>query len=478
MFAVCWRNLCGSSWTPTFQTGSSVAAADSLTSLTRIVGRDGVRTAGIARYLVDEAQTSGIHGHADAVVFPRSTADVAAVMRRCYADGVPITPRGGGTGYAGGAVPQGGIVLSLERLNRIEAFEPLLWRIRVQAGVVTAALRELARANGLLFPPDPGAAESSQIGGNVATNAGGPHAFKYGVTGRWVTGIEAVVPPGEIVQVGGPLRKDAAGYDLKGLLIGSEGTLAVITSVWLSLIPTPEAAYPIVASFQTADEGCAAIEAILGTGLQPAAIEFFDEHVIAASSARFPGDEPLAGFVVIAEADGNQLDALRVRDELADVLEQSATLIRTPEGREIEALWRWRESISGAVTAIRGGKLSEDIAVPLDRLRDAITRTREIGARHGLSACSWGHAGDGNLHSTFLIDPTLEEERSTAEAAASELFTMAIELGGSISGEHGIGVLKSGQLRHQWPAAAIRLHEAIKDTFDPKGLLNPGKKAP
>src|SRR5438445_2723019 len=194
-----------------------------------------------AAYLSDETEARGIRGHADAVALPRSAEEVTEVVAWCYQHGIAIVPRGGGTGYAAGAVPlDGGVVLSLERLDRVRSFDPLLWRIEVEAGVRTGELRRIAREGGLLFPPDPGAAEQSQIGGNISTNAGGPHAFKYGVTGKWVTGIEAVVPPGDLVRVGGPLRKDVASYDLTSLFVASEGTLGLITSVWLQLTPAPE----------------------------------------------------------------------------------------------------------------------------------------------------------------------------------------------------------------------------------------------
>src|SRR4051812_37815086 len=219
-----------------------------IAELSRLIGADAVLADVPAHMLADATESQGVRGHADAVVLPRSAEEVVRVVAWCYEHGVAITPRGGGTGWAGGAVPvEGGIVLSLERLDRVRAFDPTLWRMHVEAGVTTAAVRRLARESGLLFPPDPGAAEQSQIGGNVATNAGGPHAFKYGVTGAWVTGLEAVVPPGELVAVGGPVRKDVAGYDLKSLLVGSEGTLGIVTAAWLRLVPAPEAAWPVAA---------------------------------------------------------------------------------------------------------------------------------------------------------------------------------------------------------------------------------------
>src|SRR6266576_4966737 len=228
------------------------------------------------RYLSD-LMGRGVVGTADAVVFPSTTEEVAAVMRWCYENAVPLTARGGGTGLAGGAIPvHGGVVIGFERLNKIRQFDPLLWRMHVEAGVTTGDVQRVARENGLRFPPDPGAAEISQIGGNIACNAGGPHAFKYGVTGNWVTGIEAVIPPGVIVRSGGPIRKDVAGYDVKSLLIGSEGTLGVVTAAWLKLLPAPEAALPVAAFFGGVVDGCAAIERVLGNGLLVAALEYLD----------------------------------------------------------------------------------------------------------------------------------------------------------------------------------------------------------
>jgi glycolate dehydrogenase FAD-linked subunit len=426
-------------------------------------------------YSRDATETRGIEGRADAVVLPQSTEQVARVLAWCYEHDVPLTPRGGGTGFAGGAVPvEGGVVLALDRMVRVRAFEPLLWRAHVEAGVRTGHVHRLARESGLLFPPDPGASEQSQIGGNVATNAGGPHAFKYGVTGRWVTGLEAVVPPGEVIAVGGPVRKDVAGYDLKSLLIGSEGTLGIVTAAWLRLIPAPEAAYPVAGVYADTARGCAAIERVVGSGLVPAALEYLDAGALAAAGGAFPGGVPAAArFMVIAEADGTREEAARLRDELVEVLAEDAAAVVTPEPSE---LWRWREGVAFAVIALRGGKSGEDVVVPLDRLAEAIEETVEIGRRHDLAACSWGHAGDGNVHANFVVDPRDEAELARARAGAEELFAMAIRLGGSISGEHGIGWTKRGWLARQWGPRAVELHRELKRVFDPKGLLNPGKK--
>jgi glycolate oxidase subunit GlcD len=454
---------------------SSLTIAQELTSL---LGPDRVLPGDAQRYGTDESKASGLAGRPDAVALPSTTDEVARILSWCYAHDVPLVPRGGGSGFAGGAVAlTGGVVLSLERMTAVRAFDPLLWRMHVEAGVRTATVRRLARENGLFFPPDPGAAEQSQIGGNIATNAGGPHAFKYGVTGAWVTGLEAVVPPGETITIGGPIRKDVAGYDLVKLLVGSEGTLAVITAAWLRLLPAPEAALPVVAFYGDGAKGCSAIEAVVGSGLQPAALEYLDGGALAAADA-FPGNVPdRATFAVIAEADGSRSEAERVQLQLTEVLGEGALAVDGPaEPSAIEALWRWRDGVSIAVTAQRGGKVSEDIVVPLDRLAEAVEETVQIGARHELEACSWGHAGDGNLHSTFLVNPDSEAELARAEQAAEDLFELAVRLGGSVSGEHGIGWTKHGQLARQWPRAALDLHDRVKRAFDPKGLLNPGKK--
>lgn len=434
-----------------------------------------------ASYLADETETRGLRGHADLVVRPGDTSEVAAVVAVCCGSRTPIVPRGGGTGFAGGAVPlDGGVVLSLERLDRVLSFDPEFWRMRVEAGMRTSEVRRLARENGLLFPPDPGAAESSHIGGNIATNAGGPHAFKYGVTGAWVLGVEAVVPPGELISVGGAVRKDVAGYDLKNLLVGSEGTLGIITSAWLRLMPTPETAVPIVGLYADADAGVAAIEAVLGNGLPVAALEYLDGRVMAASAATFPGQLPLeTGFAVIAEADGSAAEASALAGEVEQVLADGALAVHAASRpAEIARLWRWRDGVSFAVTAQRGGKVSEDVVVPLDRFREALEGIETIALRNRLESCSWGHAGDGNLHATFLVNRSDEDELIRAAAAAQELFALAASLGGSISGEHGVGVVKRGQLARQWPTRALELHEGIKRVFDPENLLNPGKKVP
>jgi glycolate oxidase subunit GlcD len=430
------------------------------------------------QYLAD-LMGRGVQGTADAVVLPSTTEEVAAVMRWCYEHDVPLTARGGGTGLAGGAIPvDGGVVLGFERLNRVRRFDPLLWRMHVEAGVTTADVQRLARESGLRFPPDPGAAEISQIGGNIACNAGGPHAFKYGVTGHWVTGIEAVVPPGEIVRVGGPVRKDVAGYDVRDLLVGSEGTLGLVTAAWLRLVPAPELELPVIGLYRDADAGVSAIERVLGSGVVPAAIEYMDGVTLSFSGDAYPFGVPDgAAFMVITEADGAASEARRVAGELQEALAEDAVAVHAPEDpSDVAELWRWRGGVAFAILAQRGGAFSEDIAVPLDRLRDVAHETLAIGERHGVVALSFGHAGDGNIHSTFLFAPDDEDEARRADAACHDLFDLALRLDGTVTGEHGIGWLKRGQLERQLGAVGYDLHLRIKKAFDPKGLLNPGKK--
>ncbi len=430
------------------------------------------------RYLAD-LMGRGVRGTADAVVLPSSAEEVAAVMRWCYENDVALTARGGGTGLAGGAIPvQGGVVIGFERMNRVRQFDPLLWRIHVEAGVTTGDIQRLARENGLRFPPDPGAAEISQIGGNIACNAGGPHAFKYGVTGNWVTGIEAVIPPGEIVTFGGPIRKDVAGYDLKSLLVGSEGTLGLVTATWLRLVPAPELELPVIGLYRDAEAGISAIERVLASGVVPAAIEYLDGVTLSYSGDAYPfGLPPEAAFMVITEADGAEAEARRVAAELQDALADDAVTVHAPtEPSEVADLWRWRGGAAFAILAQRGGAFSEDIAVPLDRLRDVAHETLEIGARHDVPALSFGHAGDGNIHSTFLFSPENLDEEHRADEACHELFELALRLGGTVTGEHGIGWLKRGQLEHQLGPTGYDLHLRVKQAFDPKNLLNPGKK--
>ncbi len=460
------------------------AVAELEVALRAIVGSEQVR-APQASDVEDGTRWAGVRGSADLVVTPGTADEVAAVVAQCYEAGVPITPRGGGTGLSGGAVPDGGIVLSLERLNRIRSLDPEWWRCEVEAGVTTAQLAERARAAGLRFPPDPGAAESSQIGGNLATNAGGPHAFGHGQVRSFVLGLEVVLAPGELVRIGGPLRKDVAGYDLTSLLVGSEGTLGIITAAWLRLVPPPTAEATLLALVDGAQAAQDAVAAALTSGAVPAALELLDDGTLQDAGATLPGAgaaeaaaQLAAPHLLIAHLEGD--GAVEIAGRAAALREawaaEGARWQQVTDAVDAAALHSWRAGISGAVAARRGGKLSEDVTVPGDRLAELLTGSQSIAARHGLEHAAWGHAGDANIHCTFLLDPADPGQRAAADAAAKALFGLVISLGGSVSGEHGLGRLKNGQLRHQWAPAAVHAHAAIKQALDPKGLFAPGRK--
>ncbi|HEY1689733.1 MAG TPA: FAD-linked oxidase C-terminal domain-containing protein [Solirubrobacteraceae bacterium] len=420
----------------------------------------------------------GLRGSADAVVLPERAEEVAAVIELCVRKGLPLVPRGGGSGVSGGACPTvGGIVCSLERMRSVLALEPGLWRMRVGAGLLTSEVQRLANENGLLFPPDPGAAEQSQIGGNVATDAGGPHAFKYGSTRNWVTGLEVVIPPGQVLQLGGDNRKDVAGYALHHLIAGSEGTLGVITAVTLRLIPRPEQALSLVAFLRDRAAGCEAVLTVLGSGILAATIEVIDGEALRQIAGAYPGEVPEgSGFALLCEVDGGIEQTRCDRDELARALAEDA--IRVDLHDVQEPLRRWRAGVSGAVAAVYGGKVSEDVVVPPKHLKELLDGFDEHATAAGLQSCAWGHGGDGNIHATVMLDPEDATALKAAEQVMGALFELAIQLGGSISGEHGLGWVKRSALGLQYPPQALALQRRVKQAFDQSGVMNPDKKLP
>ncbi len=449
-------------------------------ALARLVGPDWVEAPVADRdWLRDGTESAAVVGSAEAVVRPGTAAEVRDVVLWAGAAGVPLVPRGGGTGYAAGAVPvPGSVVVSLDRLRAVRERRPENWSIAVEAGVTTAQVRRLAREDALWFPPDPGAGEQSQIGGNVATNAGGPHCFKYGVTGRWVMALEAVLGTGELVRTGAGLPKDVSTLDLRSLLIGSEGTLGIVTAAWLRLIPEPEARLPVLAVFASAQDGADAVALAMASGVVPAALEFLDRGAIAAARATYPGALPAdAEFAVLAEADGTLAGATAERDLIADMLRPTATDLIAPGPDEAAPIWAWRDGVSLGVLARHGGKLSEDIAVPVDRLAEAVLGVRALGEEVGLETTSWGHAGDGNLHASFMFDRADPDQLARATAAAPRLFALARSLGGSITGEHGVGRFKAAAAAEQDPTL-LAVQRRLKDALDPHGIMNPGAKVP
>jgi glycolate oxidase subunit GlcD len=469
-----------------------VAGRATTVDLGRLVGAENVLDAPAgSEYNHDASGRRGLVGRAEAVVLPGSVEEVAAVLGWCYEHDVPLVTRGGGTGLVGGAVPTpGSVVCSLERLRAVRELEPGLWRLCVEAGVSTRNVQRLARESGLLFGPDPGAAEQSQIGGNVATNAGGPHALKYGVTGAWVSGLEVALAPGELAAIGGWIRKDVAGYDIKDLMIGSEGTLGIVTAVRLRLLPAPERTEVLIVFARSREEGCQAVLDLFAAGVRPSVLDFLDGPALALGGGAYPPvraareGEPgaaadahppeWAGFALIVELDGSAEEVGAQRREALEALGGLAAEVHEPV--EQAALWRWRDGINPAITSVRGAKVSADVVVPLERLCETLDAFDAIAAGHGLLSCSWGHAGEGNLHATVLVDPSSEAELDAAEEVMEELYELIAAGGGSIAGEHGVGLLKRGRLPRQWSPRAVELHERIKRAFDPKDLLNPGKK--
>ncbi|MDO9410024.1 FAD-binding oxidoreductase [Patulibacter sp.] len=448
--------------------------------LRRIVGDAHVLEPVPAELLQDATETRGVRGSALAAVVPADAEEVAAVVRWAGAQGVPVVPRGGGTGYSGGAVPDAGsVVLSTDRLTGPGRLVPEAWRGTFGAGTTTAEVQRRCLEAGLFFGPNPGSAESCRIGGNVATNAGGPRSFRHGSTRAWVGGLEVVLPGGDLVRLGGDARKSVETLDLLGLVCGSEGTLGVVCEVTLRLQPAPEIALPVLAVYPDRATGLRAIAAVMACGVVPTALEFLDGGALRASAAAFPGGLPDdAAFAVLAEALGTTEVARLEAAALADALADDALALRRPDSRaEVDALWRWRDGVSLAVVAARGGKLSEDVVVPVERLGEALESVDRLGAEHGVPVTSWGHAGDGILHATVLVDRSDEAALAGARGAAHAMLGIAADLGGSLSGEHGIGAVKLAGAATLDPAV-LAAQRAVKDALDPRGIMNPGRKLP
>lgn len=420
----------------------------------------------------------------DLVVVPGGRDEIAAVARLCNERRVPLVVRGAGTGYTGGAVPTaGGVVLSMERLNRILEIDEQNLLAVVEPNVVTADLQRAVERVGLFYPPDPASLESSSLGGNVAECAGGPRAFKYGTTKRYVLALEAVLPTGDIIRTGSKAVKNVVGYDLTQLLVGSEGTLAIVTAITLRLVPKPPARATLAAAFAGIQAAVDAVSALIARRVVPAAIELIDADSLRAAEA-YAGPNrnipPGAGAVIILEADGT---AAAVAEESARIEEACAVsgallVSRAAGDAERDALWNLRRQVSLALRATGLLKINHDVVVPRGRvpaLFDVLSRLKE---RYALRIASFGHAGDGNIHVNFMIDPDDAAERQRAAAAERELFEAVVALEGSISGEHGIGFAKAPYLSIELSDTEIALMKRVKAAFDPQGILNPGKIFP
>ncbi|MBL8921705.1 MAG: FAD-binding protein [Myxococcaceae bacterium] len=412
-----------------------------------------------------------------ALVRAVSTAHVSTVLRLATKHGVPITPVGARTGKSGGSLPiAGGVALSLERMDRILEVNADDLLMVVQPGVRTAQVDEAAEKLGLFYPPDPNSADACTMGGNVAENAGGPRALKYGVTRDYVLGLEWVMPTGEVLRVGRRTHKGVAGYDLVGLFVGSEGTLGVATEITLKLIPRPRVVKTALIPFRNVSDAARALSSVLTSGAWPRTLELLDEVALKAIAGQGLPTPPDAGAVVIAELDGNQDDA--VLSELSAVVERCASwgsleAVVAQDEAQRARLWAVRKAVSPALRSLLGQKISEDVVVPRSKVPEAIERFKAAGARQGLVVATYGHAGDGNLHSNVLYRSMDEWPR--VEAVLAELMAITLELGGTISGEHGIGLAKKRFLALELSAPLRELQRRLKVFCDPSVVLNPGK---
>jgi glycolate oxidase len=460
-----------------------IASAE-LAALRDLLGVEGliVERDALARFERDE--TEALRFRAEAAALPRTVEQVQAILRLASAAPFAVVPRGAGTGLSGGALPvRGGLVLGLERLDRIRAIDPRDQVAEVEAGVVTGELQRRVEELGLFYPPDPASKDSCQIGGNLAEDSAGPRSCKYGTTRRWVLGLEAVLADGTLLATGGRCRKDATGYDLTQLLVGSEGTLAVITAATLRLIAKPSASLTALVPFGELAAAAAAVERLFAAGVDPSACELLERSALAAVGRVEALPPALAGAeaMLLVELDGDDGEALLGRAErlaeLAATLGAGEPLVADDAAGQ-RRLWQVRRKVGEAVKGISPYK-EADTVVPRSRLADLVAAAREAAARQGLTAIVYGHAGDGNLH-VNLLRGELDEEtwRKRRDAAEDELFRRVVDLGGRITGEHGVGWVQRRFLPLAISPAGLELMRALKRLFDPRGILNPGKVFP
>jgi glycolate oxidase subunit GlcD len=449
--------------------------------LERELGADRVKHRAEDRlhYAQDESR---LPGECICGVRPACEDEVRTVLDIARSEGVALVPRGAGTSTTGSALPRRGqVVLDMSGMNRILDIDAADQVAVVEPGVRCGDLQEAAAARGLFYPPDPASADTSTLGGNVATNAGGLRALKYGVTRDYVLGLRAVCGSGQVIETGGRNLKDVVGYDLTRLLVGSEGTLAIFTRLILRLIPLPATSATVLASFADDGGGFRGADAVLAAGILPRALEYLDRDVLEIVAARTRDHlDPRCRSQLLIEVDGGAEQVESDTGSLLRILQDAGAMeahhARDPAERE--HLWSARRAVSTSVRDAAAAKRSEDLGVPRGRLAAAVAAAKEAGARHGIRVLAYGHAGDANLHFNFLYDPSHPGEEERLEAAVRECQHLVGELGGTISGEHGIGLKKRDAMARSTEPGLVRIMRGIKGLFDPQGILNPGKALP
>ncbi len=418
----------------------------------------------------------------DAVVFPKDAKEISAILKLANEYKFPVIPRGAGSGMTGGALPvKQGVVLPLTRLNKIINIDKDNLIVKVEPGVVTGRLHKEVEKEGLFYPPDPASHDFSTLGGNVAECSGGPRAVKYGVTRDYVLGLEVVLPTGELINTGVKTAKGVVGYDLTRLFVGSEGTLGVITSMTLRLLPLPQNVGTMIAVFAKVKRATETVSEIIRKGIIPRTIEFMDNASIRCAETYLKAGLPVdAEAILLMEVDGTK-DAVDIQaKELENIcISKGAVNVKTAGSKE-EAVnfWKARKAISPALFTYGPDKLSEDIVVPRSKIPDMVEKINTIRDKTGLVMVSFGHAGDGNIHFNIIFDKNNREELKKANKAIDEVFDYTIELGGTISGEHGVGLTKMPYIEKELSPCEIDLMKKIKTVFDPNGILNPGKIFP
>jgi glycolate oxidase len=449
--------------------------------LKRIVGPDNIATErqDLLCYSYDATQMEFLP---DAVVHPANADEVAQILKLANAEQFPVFPRGAGSGFSGGSLPKGGgIVLVTTRMNRILRIDSENLIAEVEPGVVTEQFQDAVEKIGLFYPPDPASLKFSTLGGNVAECAGGPRAVKYGVTKDFVMGLEVVLPTGAVIRTGGETYKGVVGYDLTKLMCGSEGTLGVITKIILKLLPYPEARKTMLTIFDSIDGAATAVSTIIKGKIIPTTLEFMDHATLQCVDRRFNLGLPAAGrAVLIIEVDGDK-DLIEKQANLIHELIKPLGLLEfkvAKDAAESEQIWKVRRLVSPSLRDVNPDKYNEDIVVPRSRVPDVIRRIDTIRQKYDIPIVNFGHAGDGNIHVNVMIDREIPGMEEKAHAAIKEVFQAALDLGGTMSGEHGVGLAKQPYIPLEMKPEQIAAMQAIKKALDPNNILNPGKMFP